>query len=346
MARALAATMPAPIVILQPPAENELTGGYLYNLRMGEGARETSTRSVPAAQLPGALEQARRQGARVLIDSLYIGEDVDWEALSAHGLLALIHHLPSLDPGFPQKARAEQLQRERRLLEAARGIVVTSASMRELLRAQGLGVPIVACPPGVDEAFFEVARAQEGDPPEIVTVANFEPRKGQLELAAAMAKLTRAHALVWHLIGDDRGDPAYAAAVREELRAHRLEQVAVWHGRLGRDALLTRLGRASAHVLPTRFETYGMVVAESLAAGVPVVAPRIGEIQHLVRHGETGLLTEPGAPEALAEAAARLLSDVELRGRMRRELDRRRNDLPRWSDAARAFVRGVEELPS
>jgi glycosyltransferase involved in cell wall biosynthesis len=254
--------MSAPIVILQPPADNELTGGYLYNLRMSEGGRETSVRSVESAQLPSAIEQARRQAARVLIDSLYIGEDVDWEALSGMGLLALIHHLPSLDPGFPQKALAEQLQRERRLLDAARGIVVTSAFMRELLRAQGLGVPIVACPPGVDDAFFEVTRAQDAAPPEIVTVANFEPRKGQLELAAAMARLTRAHALVWHLIGDDRGDPAYAAAVREELRAHSLEQVAVWHGRLGRDALRTRLGRASAHVLPTRFETYGMVVAE------------------------------------------------------------------------------------
>lgn len=337
--------MPAPIHLFQPPGDNALTGGYLYNLRVCEAlGDEAALETVSVRDLPDALRASRRRGAHVLVDSLYLGRELDLDAMTRARASALVHHLPTLDPGFPEGERATQAQLERRFVDAAAGVVVTSGFMRERLVEEGVAGRVEACPPGVDDDFFAVEPDEAGDPPEVITVANFEPRKGYLEFVPALARAARARAFTWHLIGDDECDPAYARRVRDAIERGGLASRTVWHGRLRRDALLYRLRRARAHVLPTRFESYGMVVAETLAAGVPMIAPRIGEIQRLVRDGETGLLSEPGDPDELAGALGAVLADDPLRESIQANLRRDRDHLPRWSDAARRLSRALEEF--
>jgi glycosyltransferase involved in cell wall biosynthesis len=71
-------------------------------------------------------------------------------------------------------------------------------------------------------------------------------------------------------------------------------------------------------VVPSRHEGFGRVLVEGMAAGLPVVATKTEGIPEVVVHGETGLLAEPGRPEALAEAMMRLLANPDLAHRMGR----------------------------
>ena len=76
------------------------------------------------------------------------------------------------------------------------------------------------------------------------------------------------------------------------------------------------LARAEALVHPARWEGFGLVLLEAMLAGIPVVASRVSAVPEIVVDGETGLLTPPDDPAALAAAACRVLADGALAARL------------------------------
>jgi glycosyltransferase involved in cell wall biosynthesis len=91
-------------------------------------------------------------------------------------------------------------------------------------------------------------------------------------------------------------------------------------------------------VLASHAETYGMVVTEALARGVPVLAADVGGVTEALGHGEDGarpgLLVPPDDPVALGAALRTWLGDAGLRGHLRRAARERRASLRAWSDTA------------
>ena len=95
---------------------------------------------------------------------------------------------------------------------------------------------------------------------------------------------------------------------------------------------------ADVVVLASRAETYGMVVTEALARGLPVVAADVGGLTAALGYGadgtRPGLLVPPDNPAALGAALRAWLRDAELRGRLRRAARERRESLSGWSSTA------------
>lgn len=152
---------------------------------------------------------------------------------------------------------------------------------------------------------------QPDGPPVVVIVGRISPTKGQLVLVRAARRVADAHPGVRvRIVGDAAfGADAYAVTVRDEVRA------------LGLDGCVELVGftpdpreeldRATVAVhAATVPEPFGQVVAEAMAAGVPVVATRGGGVGEIVRTG-AGLLVPPGDPDALAAAILDVLEDPE-----------------------------------
>jgi glycosyltransferase involved in cell wall biosynthesis len=95
--------------------------------------------------------------------------------------------------------------------------------------------------------------------------------------------------------------------------------------------------RCHVCLCPMRSEPFGLVVLEAMALSIPVVAYRQGGLPELVRHGETGLLTDTSTPEELARGALRLLADEPLRLRMGSAARARANSEFSADDAARVL---------
>ena len=95
-------------------------------------------------------------------------------------------------------------------------------------------------------------------------------------------------------------------------------------------------------VLASRSETYGMVIAEALARGLPVLATGVGGVMEALGPGagpaQPGLLVAPDDPAALATALRAWLDDAELRRRLRRAARERRASLPGWPATASAIA--------
>ena len=105
-------------------------------------------------------------------------------------------------------------------------------------------------------------------------------------------------------------------SARREIAAHgrpprRLPAGVSWLGRLTHGELTAHYRQASAFVLPSLFEPFGLVFAEAMASGLPVIATRTCGVPEIVRDGETGLLTEIGDPDSLADALVAVLGDPE-----------------------------------
>jgi glycosyltransferase involved in cell wall biosynthesis len=107
--------------------------------------------------------------------------------------------------------------------------------------------------------------------------------------------------------------------LQQQIQRRGLAPVVRLHSECSQGQLLPFYERALVFVLPCVVSANGdrdilpNVLKEAMAVGVPVVTTRLGGIEELVTHGQTGLLVEPGDTRALAEAIGQLLADAELR---------------------------------
>ena len=143
-------------------------------------------------------------------------------------------------------------------------------------------------------------------------VGRLEPRKGFRHAVDAFAELgSRYDDLRLVVVGDG----PQAAHVRRLPRAMRSRVDMI--GRASHTALPTYHAAADMFISPaTGRESFGIVLVEAMAAGLPVVASDLPGYREVVRHEREGLLVPPADPIALAEAAARVLDDASLAGRL------------------------------
>jgi glycosyltransferase involved in cell wall biosynthesis len=160
---------------------------------------------------------------------------------------------------------------------------------------------------------FSAARGPAAGRPTVLCVARLYPRKRVDDLLVAADLLRRRvpRAQV-RVVGDGPEGPR----IRALHRRLGLADTVVLLGHVDRNALALEYSRADCFCLPTVQEGFGLVFAEAMAAGLPVVACHAAAVPELVRHRETGLLVEPRAPAALADALAEVLDDERLRKEM------------------------------
>jgi glycosyltransferase involved in cell wall biosynthesis len=218
--------------------------------------------------------------------------------------------------------------RERAVLQAATAVIATSEWSRRRL-GELYGVPAHVAKPGVDPA-EPVVGSPAGDA--LLCVAALTPGKGHDVLLDALATVDE---LSWSCTcaGSLDRDPAFAAAVRRRAPAR-----VRFPGPLVGAQLDRAYAAADLLVLASHAETYGMVVTEALARGIPVLATDVGGVREALGHG--GLLVAPGDPAALGAALRSWLTDAGLRARLRRAARARRETLRGW-DATAAVVAGV-----
>lgn len=168
----------------------------------------------------------------------------------------------------------------------------------------------------LDTAAFEAARgAPRAMPPTILFVGNLVPSKGTAQLIEAFAQLRGAGTdCRLRIVGDGPERPALEAlAIRLGVSAR-----IAWAGVVPHDRIANEHARATVVVLPSRgkAEGLGLVLAEALLAGTPVVGTAAGGIPEVVVDEETGLIARDGDASHLAAQLRRLLDDPALRERL------------------------------
>jgi glycosyltransferase involved in cell wall biosynthesis len=257
-------------------------------------------------------------------------------------VVAMVHELPSV--AAPKALLDREREYEEPLLRAE-GLISVSPHGASILEERGVpAARIRVVPPGFD-------RLPKGDGTQLpvrndetvraLCVAQWIPRKGILDLVQAWTLHERPGKSL-ELVGETDADSVYAASVRAAI-ADAPEGSITVSGPVDDATLAVAYATADFFVLPSRYEGYGVVYAEALAHGLPVVACSVGPVPEVVGE-EAALLVPPGDVEALCGALDLLLNDAGLRDRMSVAARRRARELPRWEDTAAAFLRVLREL--
>lgn len=197
----------------------------------------------------------------------------------------------------------------------------------------------------ISDRFFSVERHPRPDT--VLYVGAVMRRKRLVDLVEALALLARQGTALQLRVAGPEVETSYATEVRHVIAAHGLEERVSLLGLLDQAQLEGELAGCTTLVLPSGQETSPMVIAEAMAAGVPVIATDVGGVTSLLTDGVTGLVIPPGEPKLLAEAIERLIEVPDLGLRLataaRTEADHRFRSVEvaaRILDVYRLAVRG------
>jgi D-inositol-3-phosphate glycosyltransferase len=321
-------------------------------VRLGERARVIHL--AAGGEAPMARERVHDHLDEFVegIEAWRIAEAIDYDLIHAHywlsgvaaltlktrwsvPVLQMFHTLGRLKNRVARSAAelepAVRLEEETRIVSAADRIVAANVVERaELLRDYAAHASRIATIPcGVDTDLFTPGDRAEArrrldleGRPLLLWVGRIAPIKGLDTLLDAVARLSGSgQDMRLLVVGGDADEPTngHETSLRRRIERLGLGDSVRFVGPQPQSVLPLYYAAADVTVLPSYYESFGMVALEAMACGSPVIASRVGGLVTTVRDGVTGFLVPDGDVEALAERIATLVADPELRWRLGRE---------------------------
>lgn len=253
---------------------------------------------------------------------------------SLHGMPDVLHAMCSIPSGWACSALKGELKRPflitevfgpfasqmtprtgeqfvREAMAAADAVVVPSALARDDVRATGITREILVFGNCVDARFMDVeppALRPKRDRVRALYVGRLTIEKGIRDLldAALLMPDEAARHVEWHLVGEGPLAPEIKSRFQEAGRGELLRL----HGPLPRDGVVEQMRAADLFVFPSHSDTFGLVVAEALSVGLPiVVADGTGSTEFVQEHN--GVLVENGNPESLCDGVMRVVRAID-----------------------------------
>jgi glycosyltransferase involved in cell wall biosynthesis len=327
------------------------SGGNIYDRRLCRGLDALGWRVIERG-IPGTWPDADEESKAVLARE--ISAAADGSVILLVGLIAsaspellvpaaarlhlvVLVHLPL---GVDDRSSA----REAAVLQAAAAIVVTGQWTRDRLLQQYCTAPekVIVAEPGVDPAAVAPGTSAGGN---LLCVAVVATHKGQDVVVSALGNLAD---LGWRctFVGALDRDPEFVDRILESARTSSIAERLRFVGPLAGPELAAAYADADLLLLASQAETYGMVVAEALARGVPVIGTEVGGVPATLGRDDDGrtpgVLVPAGDAVAFAGALRCWLTDPDRRQGLRASARKRRTQLTGWSVTS-SRVAGVLE---
>ena len=340
------------------------SGGNVYDCRVLAGLRALGV-EVVTHRLPGAWPDGDAAAVTRVLEGVpgNSGEHADRGAVLLDGLVAcgvpgalapsadrlrlvvLVHAPLSDEVGLAPAAARDRDDRERAALRCAAAVVATSRwTAARIVARHGLDpARVVVATPGADPAPVSPGSAVTGIPPRLLCLGALTPTKGQDVLVEALAEVAD-EPWTATLAGPTSRDPGFVVGLRATIARRGLAGRVTVPGALIGRPLDATWSATDLLVLPSRTETFGMVVTEALARGVPVVASRVGGVGEAMGPGgpTPGTWVPPENVPALAAALRRWLGDPVLRSGWRVSAAARRSTLRAWSSPSELVSRVLQ----
>jgi len=345
----------AGIRLLAPDPLDQRTGGYRYDRYMVEGLRATG-HSARIEGLAGRFPDVDAAAVEALHDALAtdIEGPVVVDGLSSAALayidlahlpgpppLLLVHHPFVDDPDLEPALRDWLARAERTAFARCSGLIATSQyTARRLVELGADEDRIRVVEPGTEPS--PAARGSDGPGVRLFALGAVVPRKGHDVLIEALARLGKRD---WQcrIAGSRSRMPEWARGLDARAAELGIARHIEWLGEVDEAGLEAAWQDVDALVLASHYEGYGMVVAEALVRGLPVVTTTGGALADTLPEG-CGWSVPPGDTDALARALAELIDRPGRRAGRARAARQAGARLPDWKVQAKRLAQAIEEL--
>ncbi len=142
----------------------------------------------------------------------------------------------------------------------------------------------------------------------LLYVGRLAPSKGVDRLLEAMGRLRQIRGLRLLIVGGDGHRSPHFQDLREMCQESGIEEATFFVGRVEQKDLPAYYSAADLLVVPSRYESFGLVALEALACGTPVMATQVGAMENIIIEGQTGHVVADGSPGSLAEGIEKSMS--------------------------------------
>lgn len=216
----------------------------------------------------------------------------------------------------------------------------TKSEINQLTRRDNKNISLVY--PGLDQIGFETTLRQESDKFNLLFVGDCVKRKGVEYLIESLASLNREDVRL-HVVGRRDRDPAYSQYLNKLIRKKGIQGKVFFHGRVDGVGKQKFFRNSHVFVLPSLWEGYGMVVAEAMSYGLPVIATKVGAIPELVKDKVNGILVPPEDAQSLSDAISYLIENPSARRDYARKSRLLSQDFNDWLHTGEQLVKIFEE---
>lgn len=311
-----------------PPAEG-IKGVHVHHLRhsAGRGALATCCRQVSiAGQVhrlfrdfrPDVVQMQTAGGVLPLTVGMFarLYRTPSWVKFAGDPVVESLNQQASVEAGqkrmdWKRHLRTTAVKLLAKLVfRAHRFVWATTPTVAETLRCQwGVSPGRIVIEPNLVE-LHTLSRGDEaekarraGAPLRLLVVARLAAIKGVDVAIRALAELDQTHAVL-RVLGE--GQENYVQYLRSLAEQLGVSNSIEWAGKIPPERLCEEYRRADLLLVPSRYETFGVVIVEAMAAGLPVIASRVGGIPHVVQNGKCAQLVKSDDAPALARA----ISDI------------------------------------
>ncbi|RMF67254.1 MAG: glycosyltransferase family 4 protein [Calditrichaeota bacterium] len=268
-----------------------------------------------SAKLPGGFPAGAWRGLRKAWERIvrqfgmpdlvhaHVGFPAGWLACRIKDLAGIPYVLTEHMGPFPFPSMVKKGRLMPELVDAYREasrIIAVSPALAADIRRWGLADRVEVIPNLVDEQLFFPAKSKDRHPFVFFFLGLLGSQKGADVLLRAIARWRPPADVKFVLAG--QADKHQVAAFMKEARRLKVVGAVEWVGRLSRREVAHWMRRANVFVLPSRHESFGVVLVEALACGTPVISTRCGGPEFIVRDDRVGRLVDVGDEEALAQA--------------------------------------------
>lgn len=351
------------LIVVYPGDLSTPTGGYAYDRKIIEGLERLGWEiqlvslgdgypfpSNAQKDLARSTLMQLAQGVPMVIDGLALGAlpQLAAELAERHPLIALIHHPLAFEFGLSNQQIQLLMQSETQALQQVVHVIAnSSATARDLTQHFGIAPEMMdVILPGTDRPTLPVSGQQKYSKNRgsmhLLSVGSIIPRKGFHDLIEALEPLKD---LQWTLsiVGDTtRNHHTYERLMRDISTYHLEERIQVL-GVVSHHELAKLYAAADVFVLASLFEGYGMVFAEAMTHGLPIIATTGGAIPDTVP-SDAGLLVPPGDVSQLTNAIKTLIQDDLQRLRLSQGAFRAAAIQPSWDEAVQQFAAVLTRL--
>ncbi|WP_010651248.1 glycosyltransferase [Oceanobacillus massiliensis] len=249
------------------------------------------------------------------------------------------------------KAEKRRLRAEKMILQGADRVIATTQTEKELIfKFAGNDVNVEVSSIGVDPVFQPYIKRKQTAAPTFAFAGRLEKTKGIYTLLEAFKRLHKTSKRMPKLIIAGGDEEAVDLNKKLPLKSDLREMVKGMEGKIEfigpqtQEDLAELFNKATSVIVPSYYESFGMVAAEAQACGTPVIASDVGGLKNVVSDGETGLLTEPKDPIELSMAIHELANHSLLVKRLGSQASKRAKKYFNWKEIAQQLNKTYEVL--